>query len=66
MIPGVTREGRLETTGRLARRVVRWRKSPGAWPPPGTLLSVGTEGRVVNPAGDRLRVLRCTTRDDGG
>jgi hypothetical protein len=66
MIPGVILEGRVGTGGRVVRRVVRWLKLPGAWPPPpGTLLSVGIEGRVINPAGDRVRVLGCTTREDG-
>jgi hypothetical protein len=67
MIPGVTLEGPRGVGGRVVRRTVRWLKLPGAWPPEaGTLLSIGAQGRVVNPAGDRLRVLRCTSTDDGG
>jgi hypothetical protein len=67
MIPGVTLEGPRGAGGRVVRRTVRWLKLPGAWPPEaGTLLSVGAQGRVVNPAGDRVRVLGCATTDDGG
>jgi hypothetical protein len=66
LIPGVTLEGPKGAGGRVVRRTVRWLKLPGAWPPePGTLLSIGARGRVVNPAGDRLRVLNCTATDDG-
>jgi hypothetical protein len=67
VIPDVMLQGSVGATGRVVRRTVRWLKLPETWPPvPGMLLAVGSQGRVVNPAGDRLRVVRCTTRDDGG
>jgi hypothetical protein len=51
------------TGGRVVRRKVRW-LGPGPWPPPpGTILPVGHNGRVADPAGDRLRVVRCSVRD---
>jgi hypothetical protein len=66
VIPSVTLVGPAGAGGKVVQRTVRWLKLPGAWPPPpGTILSVGNRGRVANPAGDRLRVLNCTTGDDG-